>query len=298
MSQCPVIDGGTGSQIQTVFLILMENHDWSDIKAHPTSATHILNDILPYASHAEQYYNPPGIHPSEPNYLWIEAGTNFGILNDLSVATNHQSTTAHLVTLLKNAGISWRSYQEDISGTVCPLTGVANYVPRHNPNVFFDDSTGNRSTTDPYCIAHNRPFSELQHDLDNATVARYNFITPNLCNDMHDTCPPLNDSIAQGDQWLNKTVNMIKNARCVYPQSAIFITWDEGEGDDGPIGMIVLSPFAKGGGYSNTIHYTHSSLLRTLQIIFNVRPFLGDAARVDGGTYPVRDLGDLFTSFP
>ena len=55
--------------------------------------------------------------------------------------------------------------------------------------------------------------------------------------------------------------------------------------------MIVLSPLAKGGGYTNTIHYTHSSTLRTLQEIFGV-----DAA-------PRRrrqrdDLADLFQTYP
>ena len=44
------------------------------------------------------------------------------------------------------------------------------------------------------------------------------------------------------------------------------------------IGMIVLSPDAKGGGYSNTIQYTHSSTLRTLEEIFGVTPLLGDSA--------------------
>jgi len=40
----------------------------------------------------------------------------------------------------------------------------------------------------------------------------------------------------------------------------LFITWDEGEyGSDGPIGMILLSPLARGGGYTNSIRYTHSS---------------------------------------
>ena len=72
--------------------------------------------------------------------------------------------------------------------------------------------------------------------------------------------------------------------------------WDEGEDSspysDGPIGMFVLSPFAKGGGrsaYSNSIHYDHSSLLKTLQEIFNVGPFLRAAGEPD-----VQDLSDLF----
>src|SRR5207247_4987326 len=78
--------------IHTVFLILMENHDWSSIKGSP-SAPYINDILLPIASHAEQYYNPPGVHPSEPNYLWLEAGTNFGILNDNYPSSNHQSST-------------------------------------------------------------------------------------------------------------------------------------------------------------------------------------------------------------
>ena len=39
-----------------------------------------------------------------------------------------------------------------------------------------------------------------------------------------------------------------------------------------------------------TIAYTHSSTLRTLQEIFGVQPFLGDAANAT-------DLSDLFSDF-
>jgi len=55
--------------------------------------------------------------------------------------------------------------------------------------------------------------------------------------------------------------------------------------------MIVLSNNAKGGGYSNTIQYTHSSTLRTLEEIFGLTPLLGDAANAS-------DLSDLFKTFP
>ena len=113
---------------KTVFLIMMENHNWSDIKGSP-SAPYLNTTLLPMASHAEQYYNPPGNHPSEPNYLWLEAGTNFGITDDADPAVNHQSTRLHLVTLLTTAHITWKSYQEGISGTECPLTSWALMPP-------------------------------------------------------------------------------------------------------------------------------------------------------------------------
>jgi hypothetical protein len=275
--------------IQTVFIILMENHNWSSIKNSP-SAPYINNVLLPMASYATQYFNPPGIHPSEPNYLWLEAGTGFGITNDADPATNHQSTTNHLVRLLDNAGISWKSYQEGISGSVCPLTSQGLYAPKHNPMVFFDDVTNTNNPSSPSCIAHVRPYTELDADLMSG-VARYNFITPNLCNDMHDSCAPLNNAVAQGDTWLSTEVPKIVQSSAYQNDGALFITWDEGAGGDGPIGMIVLSPHAKGGGYSNSIHYTHSSMLRTAEEIFNVTPLLGDAANAT-------DLSDLFVTFP
>jgi len=181
-------------QVRTVFLIVMENHNWSAIKDNP-SAPYINQTLLPMASYAEQYYNPPGLHPSEPNYLWLEAGTNFNVTTDDDPAVNHQSSTQHLVTLLNGAGISWKSYQEDIDGTACPLTSSGLYAPKHNPMVFFDDVTGTNDPASASCIAHVRPFSELATDLQNNAQARYNFITPNLCNDMHNTCQPLNDSV-------------------------------------------------------------------------------------------------------
>jgi len=58
---------------------------------------------------------------------------------------------------------------------------------------------------------------------------------------------------------------------------------------DGPIGCMVLSPLAKGHGYSNAIHYTHSSTLRTMQDIFGVQPYLRDAANATA-------LTDLFVN--
>jgi phosphatidylinositol-3-phosphatase len=280
----------TATSGKTVFLIMMENHNWSEIK-NSSSAPYINKTILPMASYATQYFNPPNNHPSEPNYLWLEAGTNFGISNDDNPSANHQSTTLHLVTLLDNANISWKSYQENIDGTVCPLTNNGLYAPKHNPMVFFDDVTNSNDPNSSYCIAHIRPYAELATDLLQNTQARYNFITPNLCNDMHDACAPLNDPVKQGDSWLAQNLPMILNSQAYKSGGIVLITWDEGVGGDGPIGMIVLSQDAKGGGYSNTIHYTHSSTLRTLEEIFGVTPLLGDAALAT-------DLSDLFKSFP
>lgn len=295
------VSASTLHHIKTVFVIVMENHNWTgdapvNIKGNP-AAPYINYTLLPMASYANNYNNPPGIHPSLPNYLWMEAGTSFGIKNDGPTSQDHQSTHEHLVKLLENAGISWKAYDEDIGGTNCPLTntgpidanGSPLYAARHNPFVYFDDQTNTLNPNSTLCIDHIRPFSQLASDLADNKVARYNFITPNVCDDMHDSCA--GDPVAHGDEWLKKNVPAILNSTAYRGGGALFITWDEAAKGDGPIPMIVLSPFAKGNRYHNGIYYTHSSLLRTLQEIFGVYPLIRYAS-----SRP--DLSDLFQIFP
>ena len=85
------------SKVKTVWIILMENHNWTgnnsgaqfgdpDLKGS-SLAPYVNGPLLATSAHAEQYYNPPGNHPSQPNYLWLEAGTNFGVLADSSPAS-------------------------------------------------------------------------------------------------------------------------------------------------------------------------------------------------------------------
>src|SRR5260370_23568416 len=77
----PVTPVTPGPANKTVFLIMMENNSWARILGNP-NAPYINKTLLPMASYTQQYYNPPGNHPSLPNYLWLQAGTNFDIYND------------------------------------------------------------------------------------------------------------------------------------------------------------------------------------------------------------------------
>ena len=274
-------------RLKTVFLVVMENHNWNELVGKSTAP--YLNSLLRLGAHAERYYNPPRIHPSEPNYLWLEAGSNLGVTNDAPPRVNHRRAP-HLTQLLDEAGISWRAYAEDISGTRCPLGDSGRYAPRHVPFLFFDDVTDGGNPESRTCIAHVRPFGELAGDLTAGRVARYNFITPNLCDDMHDGCVP-SGKVEQGDRWLAALVPQLMASAAYRDGGVIFITFDEGEhGVDGPIALIALSPKAKP-GYQNQVRYDHSSTLRSVQEIFGVKPLLGGAATAT-------NLADLFVSFP
>lgn len=267
------------SPIQHVFIIAMENHDWSAVVGN--SSPYITKTLLPMGGHANQYYNPPGNHPSAPNYVWLEAGAAVAGKSDCApTSASCRSSATHLSMLLDSAGISWKEYAEDATGKSC-IIDFSNVDVNHVPFSYFNDVTNNGSANSTKCIAHERPYTEFATDLQNNSVPRYSFITPNLNNDMH------NGTVQQGDTWLSHEVPKILNSQAYKTDGVLFIVWDEGEGNDGPIGMIVLSPFAKK-NYSNNIHYDHSSMLKTLEEIFGVSPMLGGAAKAT-------DLSDFFT---
>ncbi len=268
--------------VKTVFFIIMENQDWSAIKGS-TNCPYI-NSLLPQASYCQQYFSHNNLHPSEPNYIWLEAGDNFGFTTDAGPATNRIASPNHLATLLNNAGIDWRGYMEDLPPGTTGTNNSPPYTAYHNPFAFFDDVT----TDFDYCTNHVRPFSQFAADLASGQIGRYNFITPNATNDMHDLAPGSTSASHQGDVWLAQQLPQILASSAFLNNGAVFITWDESNSFfPAPIGMIVLSPLAKGGGYASTAFHDHSSTLRTMQTIFGVRPFLGDAAGAN-------TLSDLF----
>jgi phosphatidylinositol-3-phosphatase len=244
------------NNVKTIFVIAMENHNWTQpanqfsggiqqVYQNPNApfinslvngtATAVINGsvvkISKQVAYAAAYHNvlatPSGnnahIHPSEPNYLWAEAGTNFGVLNDNDpfkpVGGTNQNTTQHLSGFLTKAGKTWRSYQEDIDLTpsaagltnvplpqdqwTVPLASFSgvfapgyvnayngsnqfNYGAKHNPMVFFTDTNGGNDPTPSNPLStHYAPLQQLAIDLANNTVADYNWITPNQYNDMH-----------------------------------------------------------------------------------------------------------------
>jgi len=275
----------------TVFLIVLENHNWSSIVGNP-AAPYINHVLVPHASYATQDYNPPDVHPSLPNYLWLEAGTTCGVFDDNPPASHHFPTHRHLTAILTRAGISWTVYVEGIDGRTCPLTARYPYAPKHVAALYFDDVTHGNDPRAAACITHVRPYTALGTALRRDTVARYTVITPNLCDSGHDACAPLSDPVRQTDAWLARAVPPILRSAAYRRGGVLFITWDEGEGgSDGPIGLLALSPSAKGHGDVSAARYTHSGLLCTVEEILGVRPLLGDAARAP-------DLRALFTALP
>lgn len=267
----------TASAIQHVFVIAMENHGTASIYGNTRSAPYINNTLLPMYGRATNFLDRLPSLPSEPHYIWMEAGTNAfsdrTFTNDNNPSsTNSTGSTAHLSTQIVAAGSTWLAYQEGINSTsgACPIATSGNYAPKHDPFIFFRDVSGSPpSKTNAFCAAHHKPLTALATDMANNTVAAYNFITPNQCHDMHsNSCAGSSDPIRQGDTWLSQNVPAIISYLNTH-QGALFIVWDEPEGSTGMIPLIVVGPHVKR-NFVSTVRYTHGSLVKSVEAILQL----------------------------
>jgi hypothetical protein len=228
------------AMVQTVFYIDMENHNATQPSsftgllpiygptAAATYAPYINSLITPgnpnaaQVSYAPNYFNAAvGVHPSLPNYLWQEAGTNFGVFNDnqpFGPGGVNQGNAPSLSGLLqaKYGQSAWKSYQEDTdinlstgqvlpkSQWTVPLTNHSGTIPgyknpwngsnqydfgtKHDGQLYFNATNGGNDQTPSNPLAANyAPLQQLATDLANNTLAKYNLITPDQFNDMHTT---------------------------------------------------------------------------------------------------------------
>jgi hypothetical protein len=268
----------------TVFTIVMENHNASEIIGNPQAP--YMNGMAKAGAVAAGYHDSY-VHPSEPNYIWMVAGENFGILNDADPsASNVIQSQSHIADQIERAGLSWKTYQESM-GQPCGLASHGTYAVKHNPFAFFADVNGwDGSAFHPSsrCTDHVVDYSALDTDLASGALPDYVFITPNLQHDMHD------GTIEAADAWLAAEVPKLLASPRYQNGGAIFLIWDEGSngGDNPP--FIVMSPNARP-GFVSQVDYDTSSYLKTVQAMLGVEPLPCGAA-----ADTVSSMDDLFTA--
>ena len=299
------VGGGSAANNPYVFVIAMEHHDVGAIYAH-SNAPYINGTLMAQGGHATNYTDClSALVPSEPHYVWMEAGTatfadvglGFGFLSDFDPsASTATADTAHLATKLTAAGKTWRAYQEGMTAGTCPIASSGFYAAKHDPFVFFKDVAGSPpSASNAACAAHHKPYtlSGFQADLTAVDVAQYTFITPDLCNDMHGdgacsngcTSGTAAACVTKGDQWLQANVPPILtfiNAR----GGVLIILFDEPEtGTTQPFVIIGPNVIAN---HTSALAYTHSSYLKSLEKMFGLTVNTRVTAAVD--------FADFFTA--
>src|SRR5215471_10716557 len=88
----------------TVFTIVMENHSRDAIFGNPDAP--YINTLAADNAVAAAYHDSY-VHPSEPNYIWMVAGENFGILNDDDPSGGQTiASQSHLADQIERAGMT------------------------------------------------------------------------------------------------------------------------------------------------------------------------------------------------
>jgi hypothetical protein len=233
-----------------IYVIVMENHEYGSIVGNASAP--YINSLISRYGLATDYHAVS--HPSEPNYLALFSGSTQGVTDD----GVHSLAGRNLADQLAAKGKTWRVFAQNVplgcyNGTTSSggADGAGTYARKHEPAISFT----NIRTSAVRCaritnFAHFDP-----------AAANFEFIVPNMCNDMHDC------SVATGDTWLKGFVPKILTFLSSHPAGVLILTWDEGStslGGGGKVATLVIGPRARA-GYRSAIAHNHYSLLRTVE---------------------------------
>jgi hypothetical protein len=251
--------------IHRVIVLVMENHSYSDVIGHAPFITSLAHRC----GLARNYHAVS--HPSLPNYLAMTSGSTHGVHSDCTPSECPQRGRSIFSQVTRHR-LRWRAYAESMPVT-CDTGSNGLYAAKHVPAVYY-------LRVRSICHTHVRASGalttgRLHHALNSGHAPSYMFVTPNLCNDMHDC------SVSTGDTWLSRWVPMMTKSRAYRAgHTVILLVWDEGGGDN-QVPLIVVSPYTRAGTVSSRA-MNHYSLLRASEHLLGFRRYLG-AARVFSG---------------
>jgi hypothetical protein len=266
-----------------VFLVIGENHKFDQIIGNPNAP--IINALAADYGLATNYTGVSD--PSEPNYVAMLGGSDFGITSDDPYFFPGQTADAdNLMSQLDAAGKTWRAYFQDL-----PYPGYRGYCFPGKCNGIPDSDT-------QYVVKHNgipnfanmqnqaswdkqMPLEQLSEDLASGQLPNFAYIVADECHDMHGAPPWCVDSgnpgdvadnwlVAQGDRFIGETVDAITSSPSwKRGNNAIVVTWDEGDEPSDSIVTVVVTNHGPRAVQDPT-PYSHYSLLASLQQTFGL----------------------------
>jgi len=319
-------------RVDHVVVLVLENESSGTTWA-ATSPAKYLNGLVPQGAFVPNYYGTG--HVSLDNYIAMTSGLAGGQVAptytdclgiNLYTCVQDVSTAAtisggSIADQVEAAGLTWKQYADGTTqpcvhdsyaptstgsglppgdsyqgngGTPAGNGALPDYADRHVPFLYYSNIIGGDGKR---CSDHLRPFTELASDLHGAGLPSYSFITPDTCNDGHDSpCSSKGvggpGGLASADLFLQHNLpGLLGYLRA--NNGALFVTFDEGSSSDtsgcctggpggtsgfgGQVGMVVLG--APVTTHSTTASkYDHASLLRTTEDMLGITTYLGNAA--------------------
>lgn len=269
-----------GRAFNYLVVIVLENHGLGDILG--SSSAPFMNQLASTYGIALNYTAVN--HPSLPNYLALLSGQEFysWSAGDCGPAPSCSAGAAsNIVDSLESKGLSWKAYMEDYPSSCgsqcspggCFLGDSGSYAARHNPFVYFDDIANSTSRCNRIVPANSTDSSSLDgallSDLSSpSTSSNLMWLTPNLCNDMHDC------SVSKGDTYLSEIVPKILDSNLfTHQKAALFITFDEGNAQypNDQVYSVWAGRNVKT-SFDSNLPFSHFSLLSTIEQVWHLDP--------------------------
>jgi acid phosphatase len=241
-----------------IVVVTFENRGYSQINGQSSAA--YFNALAAQGAKFTQSYAIT--HPSQPNYIAQFSGSTQGVTSD-----NCPNTLGgtNLAVQLSAAGSSFKGYSEAMPANGYTGCSSGRYQRKHNAWVNFTNVPASSNLT----------YASFPGNY--ATLPTVAFVSPDMCNDMHDC------SVATGDAWLKSHFDGYAQWAKTH-NSLLIATFDE---DDRQASNHIFTVFAgahvKPGSYSERID--HYSVLRTIEASYGLSG-INSAA----GVAPITDV--------
>lgn len=237
-----------------IVLVMFENHAYSQINGSSSAPT--FNSLASQGAKFTQAYGVT--HPSEPNYLAIFSGATQGITDD---SCPHTFSGNNLGSQLIGAGKSFKGYSESMPSDGYTGCSSGTYRRKHNGWVNFSNVPA----------TSNLRYSVFPSSTNYASLPTVSFVSPNMCNDMHDC------SVGTGDTWLQNSLTAYASWAKTH-NSLLIITFDEDNGSSSNhIFTAFVGAHTQVGTFSNQIN--HYNVLSTIESAYGLT-HLNSAAEI------------------
>jgi hypothetical protein len=214
---------------------------------------------------------------------------------------------------LQNAGKSWRAYAESMPANCSTANPSGSYYVKHNPAPYFsrlrianqfdgntcskqDVSFPTTKCNGTSCTVAASP-NRLADDLAKDALSTFSFVTPNICNDMHDTCSGYGSSVANGDDWLAAWMPKITDSPGYQAgTTAVFVMWDEGS-FGGAIPNVVVAPSVTPGTVTGSTINNIGALRATESMLGLAWLNCARGKQADGSSCPAGSTANLRSLF-
>jgi hypothetical protein len=248
-----------------------------------------------------------------PGQLMAADDTWHGFMEDMGNTPTRETSTCGQPTAGNGTTAADDPTTDPVADDTQDATATDQYAARHNPFAYFHslDDVPVGATESP-CQADVVPFTDFASSL--SDPANYNWITPNLCNDGHDSpckgpditgTDPGPGGLTSADAFLHAVVPEIMASAAYRRDGMIVITFDEAADSDpssccgevpgttgvqpagggGLTGALLISPLLT--PHTSTVPYNHYSLLHSYEDLFGI---------TTGGSDGLGHLGEAATA--